>query len=77
MYRPDGLIIDNNKLKLFEEINNILEEQRSLNIASAYFNIKGFQIVKDSLSKIEKFKLLIGASPQMDRCFSSNGRVKT
>lgn len=66
MYRPDGLIIDNNKLKLFEEINNILEEQSSLNIASAYFNIKGFQIVKDSLSKIEKFKLLIGASPQMD-----------
>jgi len=66
MYRPDGLIIDNNKLKLFEEINNILEEQRSLNIASAYFNIKGFQIVKDSLSKMEKFKLLIGASPQMD-----------
>jgi len=66
MYRSDGLIIDNNKLKLFEEINNILEEQSSLNIASAYFNIKGFQIVKDSLSKIEKFKLLIGASPQMD-----------
>jgi len=57
MYRPDGLIIDNNKLKLFEELNNILKEQQSLDIASAYF--------KNSLSGIEKFRLLIGTSPQI------------
>jgi len=66
MYRPDGLIIDNNRLKLFEELNNILMEQHTLDIASAYFNVKGFQIVKDSLSGIDKFRLLIGTSPQMD-----------
>jgi len=66
MYRPDGLIIDNNNLKLSEELNNILKEQKSLDIASAYFSIKGFQIIKDALSKIQKFRLLIGTSPQTD-----------
>lgn len=66
MYRPDGLIIDNNKFRLFEELNNILREQKSLDIASAYFNIGGFQLIKDSLSHTEKFRLLIGTSPQID-----------
>jgi hypothetical protein len=42
MYKPEGLIIDNNKLRLFEELNNILKEQKSLDVASAYFNIADF-----------------------------------
>jgi len=64
MYRPESLIIDNDKLKLFEELNKILEEQRSLDVASAYFNIAGFQLIKDALSNTERFRLLIGRSPQ-------------
>ncbi|WP_156469400.1 hypothetical protein [Candidatus Desulfofervidus auxilii] len=47
MYRPEYLIIDNNNLKLFEELNNILKGQKSIDIASAYFNIAGFWLVKD------------------------------
>lgn len=66
MYRPESLIIDNNRLKLFKELNNILKEQKSLDVASAYFNIAGFQLIKDSLSGAEKFRLLIGTSPQTD-----------
>lgn len=66
MYRPESLIIDNNKLKLFDELNNILKEQKSLDVASAYFNIAGFQLIKDSLSGAKKFRLLIGTSPQTD-----------
>lgn len=66
MYRPESLIIDNNKLKLFDELNNILKEQKSLDVASAYFNIAGFQLIKDSLSDAQKFRLLIGTSPQTD-----------
>lgn len=64
MYRPDGLIIDNSKLRLFEELNNILREQKSLDVASAYFNIAGFQLVKDSLTRVQKLRLLIGRAPQ-------------
>ncbi|RKX76211.1 MAG: hypothetical protein DRP87_12555 [Spirochaetes bacterium] len=66
MYRPESLIIDNNKLKLFDELNNILKEQKSLDVASAYFNIAGFQLIKDSLSGAQKFRLLIGTSPRTD-----------
>jgi len=64
MYRPESLIIDNDKLKLFEELNQILQEQHSLDVASAYFNIAGFQLIKDALCGAEKFRLLIGHSPQ-------------
>ena len=66
MYRPENLIIDNSKLRLFEELNKILIEQKSLDVASAYFNIAGFQLIKDALSGIQKFRLLIGSSPQTD-----------
>lgn len=65
MYKPDCLIIDNEKLKLFDELNNILKEQKSIDIASAYFNIAGFQLVRDAMSGVVKFRLLIGVSPQI------------
>jgi superfamily II DNA or RNA helicase len=66
MYKPDSLIIDNRGLRLFEELSKILREQKNLDIASAYFNIAGFQLIHDSLSGAEKFRLLIGTSPQTD-----------
>jgi len=66
MYRPESLIIDNDKCKLFEELNVILKEQKIFDLATAYFNISGFQLIKDSLSGAEKFRLLIGTSPQTD-----------
>jgi len=66
MYKPDSLIIDNRGLRLFEELSKILKEQKNLDIASAYFNIAGFQLIRDSLSGAEKFRLLIGTSPQTD-----------
>jgi superfamily II DNA or RNA helicase len=66
MYRPESLIIDNNKLKLFEELNKILQEQKSVDVATAYFNIAGFQLIKDAVLKTEKFRLLLGVCPERD-----------
>ncbi|HIC91446.1 MAG TPA: hypothetical protein EYP21_05185 [Syntrophaceae bacterium] len=66
MYRPDSLIIDNNKLILFEKLDHILQEQKSLDVASAYFNIAGFQLIKERLSGTQKFRLLIGSSPNIN-----------
>lgn len=66
MYRPESLIIDNNKLKLFEELNKILQEQKTLDISTAYFNISGFQLIKDSILGVESFRLLLGISPQKE-----------
>ncbi len=48
MYRPESLIIDNNKLKLFDEMNKILMEQKTFDVATAYFNIAGFQLIRES-----------------------------
>lgn len=66
MYRPESSIIDNKTLKLFEEINKILKEQKSIDIASAYFNIAGFQLIKNSLTDTNKFRLLIGTTPETE-----------
>jgi len=66
MYRPESLIIDNVKLKLFEELNKILHEQKTFDIATAYFNIAGFQLIKDSILNVDKFRLLLGISPEKD-----------
>lgn len=67
MYRPESLIIDNDKIKLFEEINKILKEQKIFDVATAYFNIAGFQLIKDSVLGVEKFRLLLGISPEKEK----------
>lgn len=66
MYTPDSTIIDNNTAKLFEELRKILAEQKSLDIASGYFNIGGFQLVKDAIKSVERLRLLIGKTPEFD-----------
>src|SRR3989337_3472274 len=66
MYRPESLIIDNKKLKLFEELNKILLEQKTFDVATAYFNIAGFQLIKDSILGVERFRLLLGISPEKE-----------
>jgi superfamily II DNA or RNA helicase len=60
MYRPENLVIDNEKLKLFDELNKIINEQKTLSVATAYFNVAGFSLVKESLLKTEHFRLLLG-----------------
>ncbi|MBW1973044.1 MAG: hypothetical protein JRI44_09480 [Deltaproteobacteria bacterium] len=66
MYTPEKLIIENNRLKLFEEINKILKEQKTIDISTAYFNIAGFQLIKDSLMNVKKFRLLLGIAPEKE-----------
>ncbi len=66
MYVPDSSLIDNSKLKLFSELQKILSEQKRLDIASGYFNLGGFQLIKDELKKSKKFRLLIGRTPERD-----------
>ena len=61
-------IIDNsedNKLASF--LNDALRENGSGNfdIATAFFNIGGFAMIKDNLGQSVKFKLLLGKSPEI------------
>ena len=67
MHRHVSLITDNNNLKFFEELNNILKEQKSIDMASACFNIAGFQLLKNTLSDAKKLRLLMCISPQIGK----------
>jgi len=66
MYRPDKSLIDNSNLKLSVELNKILKEQGNLRIATAYFNLGAFYLIRDSVSHIKRFRLLLGVSPAME-----------
>ena len=72
MYAPAKNIIDNNELKLFEELNHILEEQKNIDIASGYFNLGGFALVKEKLKGAENFRLLLGKTPSFEEGNSSH-----
>jgi len=60
---PD--IIDNSVegQKLSDVLNQLLSPAVSANFATAYFNVEGFGLIKESLTKVKKFKLLLGREP--------------
>ncbi len=56
-------VIDNREHRLADILNELLRrfESRSMDIASAYFSIRGFQLVQDGLENIGSLRLLLGA----------------
>lgn len=59
-------VIDNIRHYLSNTLNSLLEQSvgKPLDIASAYFSISGYRIVKDGLHKLGAFRLLLGTDPQ-------------
>lgn len=59
-------VIDNVQHRLADVINAILQEQpgQQVDIATAYFSIRGYQQVRQSLPHVRNFRLLLGAEPQ-------------
>ncbi len=62
---PD--IIDNSAegQKLSDVLNSVLIPQVSADFATAYFNIDGFSLLKEHLTKVKSFKLLLGREPTL------------
>jgi len=61
-------IIDNSEgNKLVDFLNSTLKDNPSTNldIATAFFDIKAFAMVKDSLNGITRFRLLLGKAPEI------------
>jgi superfamily II DNA or RNA helicase len=60
---PD--IIDNSVegQKLSDVLNQLLSPNVSADFATAYFNVEGFGLVKENLTKVKNFKLLLGREP--------------
>src|SRR5258708_4922033 len=58
-------VIDNQNNRMADVLGALLTEhkERSLDVASAYFTVGGFNILKEGLSHLGSFRLLLGAEP--------------
>jgi hypothetical protein len=59
-------VIDNSDHRLGNVLNKLLSqtEGRPFDVATAYFAVSGYRLVKDSLHQVGAFRLLLGAEPQ-------------
>src|SRR3989442_6746477 len=60
-------VIDNQQHKMADVLNALLadHEGHSLDIATAYFNISGWQLLHDGLNGLGNFRLLLGDEPEV------------
>lgn len=61
-------IIDNSEgNKLVSFLNNVLKEnsKTKFDIATAFFDIRAFAMVKDNLNEVQRFRLLLGKTPEI------------
>jgi len=58
-------VIDNREYKLADVLNELLNQfgNRSIDIATAYFTVRGFELIKGGLENIGSLRLLLGAEP--------------
>ena len=59
-------VIDNIEHQLAKVLNDLLHRQKGqdVDIATAYFSIRGYQLVRHTLTDVRYFRLLIGDDPQ-------------
>ena len=59
-------VIDNQTHLMADVLNGILAEHsdRSLDVATAYFNVRGFTLLREGLHSLGSFRLLLGDEPQ-------------
>src|SRR6266566_6975583 len=60
-------VIDNQQHKMADVLNNLLRHHKghSLDIATAYFNVGGWQLPRDGLNGLGNFRLLLGDEPEV------------
>src|SRR5437879_3160359 len=59
---PIPFVVDNTQPRMHEVLSRLLErlEGSSLDVATAYFNVGGWQLLQNGLEKLGTFRLLIG-----------------
>ena len=59
-------VIDNQQHKMADVLNTLLHHYKgqSLNVATAYFNVGGWQLLCDGLNGLGNFRLLLGDEPE-------------
>jgi len=58
-------VIDNIKIRLADVLNNLLQRKQGqqVDIATAYFSIRGFELLRHTLPGVRQFRLLLGDKP--------------
>jgi superfamily II DNA or RNA helicase len=58
-------VIDNQEHRLADILNGLLAEhgERSLDVATAYFTVGGFELLREKMLGLGNFRLLLGAEP--------------
>lgn len=58
-------VIDNDQHKLADVLNQVLEDHADLamDVATAYFNIRGYGLLREKLKGLGSVRLLLGAEP--------------
>src|SRR6266404_5240761 len=59
-------VIDNQQHKMADVLNTLLSHYKgqSLDVATAYFNVGGWQLLCDGLNGLGNFRLLLGDEPE-------------
>src|SRR5713226_4272991 len=59
-------VIDNQQHKMADILNDLLADHKghSLDIATAYFNVAGWQLLREGLNGLGNFRLLLGDEPE-------------
>ncbi len=58
-------VVDNLETRLADVLNDLLGQQsgQQLDVATAYFSIRGFEQVRSTLPNVRHFRLLLGDNP--------------
>ena len=59
-------VIDNLEARLADVLNYLLEPQtgQQVDVATAYFSVRGYELIRDALPSVRHFRLLLGDNPQ-------------
>jgi hypothetical protein len=59
-------VIDNQPHKMADVLNDLLVHHKghSLDVATAYFNVAGWQLLSEGLNGLSNFRLLLGDEPE-------------
>src|SRR2546423_9492086 len=64
---PLPFVIDNQQQRLADALNDLMAQSagKPLDIATAYFAISGYRLVKQGLHQLGTFRLLLGSEPHV------------
>jgi hypothetical protein len=76
MYIPQK-VIDNSKITLANFLSEVMKsfKDSNLDIATAFFNIKAYELIKEEIKGLKYFRLLLGKSPELNEKITLGERL--